>query len=1092
MRTPILYIFLLLCLACAENKKDPALFELIPHTHTGIDFRNDLNYNEKFNPYTFRNFYNGAGVAIGDINNDGLVDILFAGNQSENKLYLNKGNFKFEDITKQAGMAVPGIWSTGVSMVDVNGDGFLDIYICKSGPLGGSQRHNELFINNGDLTFTEKAHEYGIADEGLSQHAVFFDYNKDGNIDMYLLNNSARSIGINDLRTGQRDIRDPFGGNKLYRNTGNKFIDVSEEAGIYGSAIGYGLGVTVADINRDGWPDLYVSNDFFEKDYLYINNADGTFTEALEEMMTEISMGSMGADIADLNNNGWLDIFVTEMLPATLERIKTKTPFEEWDKYQANVSAGYYHQFTRNTLQRNLGYQPGTDKVHLIDVARQSGVHATDWSWGALIFDADNDGLRDIFVANGIVKDLTDFDFVDYYLDNPDLVNKNKRDSLLVTKMIDEFPSIPQQNYLFQNLGDFKFKNVAPEVGMEALTFSTGAAYADLNNDGALDLVINNLNGEPSIYKNNSRNINGHHYLQLELGSNFGSQVSLYAADQIFYSEHNPVKGYMSSVDHRLHFGLGTLTEIDSMKIIWPNGSITVQYQIDVDQLLSLSPNSAKEEKIPKPSINPIYKLSSNQIPWKHEESEFIDFDRDRLRFHMISNEGPKIAIGDVNGDGLDDLFLPGAKGQASSIWIQKKDGSFTLQQEFEEDALAEDVAAVLFDANGNGHLDLYVASGSLEFGLNNQLYKDRLYFNDGNGQFLKSVDHLPISYESTSFVKVFDHNNDGHMDLLVGTRSIPYAYGVPANVSIYENNGGGSFTDKTEELSKGLKSLGLTRDAYIGDLDGDGLDELMIVGEWMPISIFKKQDGIYQNATELFGLSGTNGLYNTVHVLDFNEDGRPDFFVGNMGLNTRLLANPSQPLQMHVNDFDQNGSIEQILIQYQGSNSYPLPLKSTLVKQLPSLRKQLLSYDAYKDKTMKDLFTPETLSRSIILNTFTLETKLFLNQGNGTFLPSPLPDLLQSSYISAINSYRDEEGILNIFMGGNQSRIKPELGINMGSYGWMLSGKNIDDLKIIPSSESGVFIRGEIRDIKPIKGPNGKLKWLFVRNNEGILTLEK
>jgi enediyne biosynthesis protein E4 len=666
-------------------------------------------------PYLFRNFYNGAGVALGDINNDGLVDIFLSGNQQENKLYLNKGNFQFEDITAKAGLAVPGIWSTGVSMADINGDGLLDIYVCKSGPLGGELRHNQLFINNGDLTFTDKAKEYGIADVGLSQHAVFFDYDKDGDLDMYLLNNSARSIGINDLRIGQRNIRDPLGGNKLYRNDNGKYLDVSEEVGIYGSSIGYGLGVTVADLNHDSWPDLYVSNDFFEKDYLYMNNGDGTFTESLEDMMTEISMGSMGADIADLDNDGWQDIFVTEMLPATMDRVKTKTPFEEWDKYQANVAGGYFHQFTRNTLQRNLGFQPNSTQVHFSEISRQSGVHATDWSWGALIFDTDNDGLKDIFVANGIVKDLTDFDYVDYYVNNQDLIAKFKRDSILLTKMIDEFPSNPQMNFLFQNEGNFKFKNIAAESGMDQLTFSTGAAYADLDNDGDLDLVVNNLQGEVSIFKNNSREINKNNFIQFDLKGQFGTQVTVHAGNTLFFAEHNPVKGYMSSVDHRLHFGLGKVTKIDSVFVLWPNGKISKLTDVSPDQLLVLDPSTATEkEHILTPENSTILKASSVQLPWKHQESDFIDFDRDRLRFHMISNEGPKMAVGDVNGDGLEDLFLPGAKGQASSIWMQMDSGDFQSKQLFEADAMAEDVDGLFFDADGDGDLDLYVVSGSL------------------------------------------------------------------------------------------------------------------------------------------------------------------------------------------------------------------------------------------------------------------------------------------------------------------------------------------------------------------------------------------
>lgn len=1085
---PTLFLFFF----CGEKEEERMkLFELLGKERTGIDFNNNLGYNEKFNPYLFRNFYNGAGVALGDINNDGMVDIFLSGNQQENKLYLNKGNFHFEDITAKAGLAVPGIWSTGVSMADINGDGLLDIYVCKSGPLGGDLRHNQLFINKGNLTFSDKAIEYGIADVGLSQHAVFFDYDKDGDLDMYLLNNSARSIGINDLRIGQRNIRDPLGGNKLYKKDNGKYIDVSEEAGIFGSSIGYGLGVTAADLNRDGWQDLYVSNDFFEKDYLYMNNGDGTFTESLEDMMTEISMGSMGADIADLDNDGWQDIFVTEMLPATMARVKTKTPFEEWDKYQANVAGGYFHQFTRNTLQRNLGFQPNSTQVHFSEIGRQAGVHATDWSWGALIFDTDNDGLKDIFVANGIVKDLTDFDYVDYYVNNQDLIAQFKRDSILLTKMIDEFPSNPQMNFLFQNEGDFKFKNIAPESGMDQLTFSTGAAYADLDNDGDLDLVVNNLQGEVSIFKNNSREINKNNFIQFDLKGHFGTQVTVYAGNTLFFAEHNPVKGYMSSVDHRLHFGLGQVAKIDSLFVLWPNGKKTKLTDVTTDQLLVLDPSTASEkENIVTPDYSTILKESAVKLPWKHQESDFIDFDRDRLRFYMISNEGPKIVVGDVNGDGLDDLFLPGAKGQPSSIWMQLASGDFQSKLLFEPDALAEDVDGLFFDADGDGDLDLYVISGSLEFSAYNTNYLDRLYLNDGRGNFNKTTENLPMVFQSSSFAKAFDHNGDGKMDLLVGTRTVPFAYGVPGDVTLLENQGNAVFVDKTIDFAPELKNIGMSRDAWIGDLDGDKVDEIIVIGDWMPIRVFKKSDGKYTDATTAFGFENTGGLWNTLHVSDINKDGFQDILAGNSGLNTRLRASKEKPLQLQINDFDQNGSVEQILTQYEGDSTYPLALKSTLIKQLPALRKQLLTYDAYKNKRMEDLFPPEILSRTMVLTVHTLETSLYINQGNGTFAKAILPYPIQSSPVYTMHSFRDDLGEIHLLFGGNQSRIKPELGINMGSYGWHLSGTNEKNFQINPAQESGFFVRGEIRDIKSIKTSKGN-RIVVSRNNDVPVVFE-
>lgn len=1078
--------FLILATSCTTDQKDrDLLFKLLSADQTGVTFRNDLSYTEKINPYTFRNFYNGAGVALGDINNDGLIDIFFAGNQTSNKLYLNLGNLQFQDITQSAGLESTGYWSTGVTMADVNGDGLLDIYVCKSGPEGGSKRHNELFINKGDLSFSEQSQQYGLAEQKLSQHAVFFDFDKDGDLDLYLLANSGRSVGIYDLRFGQREIRDPDGGNKLFRNDGNKFTDVSESAGIYGSAIGYGLGVTVADLNQDTWPDLYVSNDFFERDYLYLNNQDGTFSEILPESLAEISMGSMGADIADLDNDTRPDIFVTEMLPFDLARAKSKTPFEEWDKYQANIKSGYHHQFTRNTVQRNLGFKPGTKIPIFSEISRQTGMHATDWSWGALIFDADNDGWKDVFVSNGIVKDLTDFDFVDFYQGDQQSIQSLKADSALLTRMIDQFPSAPQQNFWFKNLGNWNFENRASSVGLDQLTFSSGAAYGDLDNDGDLDLVINNLNDRAFIYQNTSIESKKGNFIQFELGNQYGAQVICFANNQTFYQEFQPTKGYMSSVDPKLHFGLGDTQILDSVHIQWPSGHQSILRSIAANQILRPRPEPILSV-VPKldSSLDFLFTPSEHQLIALHQESDYSDFDQDRLKFWMTSNEGPKAVKADVNGDGLEDIFYPGAKGFPSKLYIQEKNGKFYSDQAtiFEVDKVAEDITAHFFDANGNGHLDLIVASGSIEFGAFSSFYQDRLYLNDGKGNFTKSLQSF--SPTPTSFVLSHDLDQDGFTDLIIGTRSIPFAYGIPTGIQIWKNDGRGNFTDITSSFDKSLQSLGMLTSGAIADLDGDGKAELILAGEWTPIYIFEINKTQLINKTAEYGLSETHGLWNCLLVEDINGDGKVDIIAGNWGLNSRLKTSRESQLQMVINDFDQNGSLDQILVSKKGTNSIPWSLKNNLVKQIPSLRKQILTYASYQNKSLEELFPKTILSKSITLKADILETSAWINEGKGKLTQIVLPSDIQASTIYAIHAIKQSNGMSTLVFGGNQSRIKPEIGSQMGSFGLVLISDGKDKWKSLLPEESGLFVPGEIRGILPITIRN-KPNIVFTRNNE-------
>ncbi len=1088
----ILFLLALLSFSC-QNHKD-SIFKEVSQS-ANIEFNNKLTFSKELNPYTYRNFYNGGGVALGDINNDGLLDIFFTGNMVDNKLYLNKGDFQFEDITEKAGVSSSDVWSTGVAMADVNGDGLLDIYVTKAGTPGGENRHNELFINNGDLTFTEQAEAYGVDDEGFSTHGIFFDYDNDGDLDLYLLNNSYSSLEEFNLSKNQRDKRDPQGGNKLYRNDGGHFMDVSEQAGIYGSAIGFGLGATAGDYNRDGWMDLYISNDFFERDYLYLNRGDGTFREVLEQRTNSISAASMGADAADLNHDGYPEIFVTDMLPEPDARVKTVTTFDNWEKYRLHVENGYHHQFTRNTLQLNDG------DGHFREIGRYAGVEATDWSWAALMADFNQDGHTDIFVANGIYQDLTNQDYLQQASSDEMVRAVTREDNVNFKKLIDIIPSNPVPNYAFEGSAGVRFTNRAEAWGLGEPSFSNGSAFGDLDNDGDLDLVVNNVNMDSFVYRNRTNEQEARHWLQVRLlgqspnTQGVGAQLSVWAGGQLYWREQMPQRGFQSSVDPRLHIGLGEVSRIDSLQLRWPDGSVQRSYGVAADQQLTLRQQQAGQGPAWKPSrqAEPILSEVTGRVElgWSHEENDFVDFDRERLLFHMRSTEGPGGCLGDVNGDGTDELYLGGAKNQPGSLWRQAGPDRWRRMPApaVAGDSLAEDTGCVFFDADGDGDRDLYVASGGNDFSSSSSGLLDRLYLNE-EGQWIRSSGLGGVTrFAPTGAVAPADWDGDGDMDLFIGERLRPFAYGYPVDGRLLANDGQGQFRDVTDQWAPGLKDAGLLRAGRWTDIDGDGDQDLIIGGEWMPIRVFANQlaqsgEPRLEEITAEAGLEGTDGWWNEILVADLDADGDQDLIGLNHGLNSRFHASREHPASLWVGDFDDNGSIEQLVTVWNGEDSYPMALLHNLVEQMPELKKKYPKYADYREQTITDIFTPEQLERGLHLRAYRLASMVFWNDGEGHFTARELPRAAQLSPMYAgLVTQLDGEGPPEVLLGGNLWEVKPEVGRYDASRGVSLQ-LNGDRYRSLQTRRSGFRVEGQVRGIYRVTTDGGD-RLLVIRNDD-------
>jgi hypothetical protein len=1085
---------------CTQTPKPEKLFKAIDQKVSGITFVNQMHPTPEFNLFKYMYYYNGAGVGAGDFNNDGKIDLFFAANQGNNQMYLNEGNMHFKDITKDANIPQDGAWNTGISIIDINNDGLLDIYICRVGHFGILKGKNQLLIckgiKNGIPYFEDQAAKYGLDFSGFSTQAVFFDYDGDGDLDMFLLNHSVNHESRYAPRINFLGTYDSLSGDRLYRNDGNNhFVDVTKQSKINSSAISYGLGVAVGDINLDGWPDLYIGNDFHENDYLYINQHNGTFTEENNKQLMHTSQFSMGVDIADANNDGYPEIISMDMLPSDPTILKRSLGEDDYDIFQSKLGFGYNYQYARNNLQYNRRNN------HFSEVGFYSGVYATDWSWAPLFMDFDNDGLKDLFISNGIPKRMNDIDYINF-VSNDELQGKLKENKLEEKDMalVNKFPEIKIPNRFYKNKGNLLFEDMHLAIENDISTFSNGAVYADLDNDGDLDIVVNNIDDPAIIYENKTNKINDKNYAEIKLyGSKnninaIGAKVILFANGGIRTYEKNPTRGFQSSMEIPLHIGLVN-TKIDSAFLIWPDNSFQEIFIKNNQSHLEF----VYQKNLPKFNYKILTEYWKNQtkplvditsqsgLNYVHKENPFIEFNREFLIPHMVSTEGPAIAVADINHDGLEDVFIGSSKTFHNAVFLQQPNGKFiqTKQPFMALDSMYEDVDAQWIDVNNDGNVDLVIASGGNEYYGKDAHLLPRVYLNDGKNLFKKLDGAFSDIYVTQSCVIPYDFNCDGFVDLFIGGRVVPWEYGKIPPSYLLQNNGAGKFIDVTEKYTKELANIGMVTNALWYDINKDGQKDLIVTCEWGGIYAFINHKTTFTKTI----LTDKKGWWNFILPIDVNNNGNIDFIAGNLGLNSRLHANDTEPVRLYYNDFDDNGKKEQVLTYYLNGKEIPFANKDELTKQMPIMKKKFLYAADFANATLEDIFSKQKLKSSELLTANYFSNSVLLNDGKLNFSTKALPWEGQlSPYRDAIVVDANGDNLPDVLLVGNYYDNNIQMGRYDADYGTLLINKGKG--KFETEKLNGVLINGQVRKIKAIK-INNQPSFILAKNNEAVQIIQ-